>query len=182
MEETKPETVQVEFEFTGSDAFRAALWVFFRPASMRFIFAAFAFSLVYGALTISRGDRSGITKFLVLTVFYVALPILVGASGLIAQRRLPLARRQQRYELSDAGIAIVSAVGQSTTSWEAYQRVEESGRAFYLSPQNRIWHFLPKRALKGQGDLERLRSLFVKHLGKRARVSASKSLPGGRGA
>ena len=169
----EPETIRVDFEFTGLDAFRAALWVFFRPMSIRFVFALFALSLIYGAITNTRDDTPGMAKLLTLGAAYVALPTVVGISGLLAQRRLPLARRQQRYELSDAGIAISSAVGQATTSWEAYQRVEESGRAFYLSPQTRIWHFLPKRALDGEGDLRRLRSLFVKHLGKRARVKKS---------
>ena len=168
------ETVQLEFEFTGRDAFWAALWVFFRPASMRFIVLALALTLVYGACTVSRDDIGGIVKLSALAIAYGSVPVIVGLSGLLAQRRLPPERRQHRYELSDAGISMSSAVGQSTTAWAAYERVEESSRGFYLSPQKRIWYFMPKRALHRPGELDRLRTLFVESLGTRARVSTAR--------
>lgn len=137
------ESVEAVFEYGAKDAVLAGIWVFFQNRAMRFLYAAVALGAFMGVVAFSAWQ---------------------------SQRKLPVARRSQRYVFSPSGVHVRSGLGESTLSWEAYAKAVETTSVFFLAPQARLWSPIPKRGFRSEADVDRARAVIAEALGKRAKL------------
>jgi hypothetical protein len=86
------------------------------------------------------------------------------------QRQAPRIGTRQRIEVTDDGLRVRARLVAADAQWKMLTRVVETkDLVLFFAGRGSAW-YLPKRALRGQHDLETLRYLLHQNMGDRARL------------
>ena len=102
------------------------------------------------------------------SVFAVGLLARVALGGLGSPQTVAFLREGADFELSDDGVASRYPSGESRQGWERCTRALEYPDSIVLRFGGAV-HLLPRGDI-ASGDLDTLRALLRRHLGKRARL------------
>jgi YcxB-like protein len=83
----------------------------------------------------------------------------------------PRAREGARYLFSVSGVEIVSSVGNSNLTWEAFGRVLETRKALLIFGQSGTPFIIPKRCFGLEEDAECTRKLLSANIKKSKLIS-----------
>lgn len=87
-------------------------------------------------------------------------------------RDTPSLAGPQRYEFSDAGIAISNANASNLIRWSAITEAAELPDVFLLYYSKKCAYYVPKRVIPTEAEIDALRALLHANLGARAAAVA----------
>lgn len=87
----------------------------------------------------------------------------------------PMHAAPQRHEFGPAGVRITAGPAVTEFGWDAFTGAAETPEFFHLTLGAGITYFLPKRAVGGLAEQDRLRTLLRAHLGARAASIAGRA-------
>lgn len=168
------ETVIATFELRESDLFRASAWMLFKRWYIVAFYTLNGFAFIYliWALATRGFTIADLPAFIFPVIFLVVIPISLYWSARSNVRSLQPQQRQHRYEFATDAVRMNTRLSSAVVAWEAVQKVVETRTAFYLYLQKSICHVLPKRGLRNEAELDRLRAVLVSKLGPKAKVRA----------
>jgi hypothetical protein len=82
---------------------------------------------------------------------------LVWVAPILAVRRIGARNQEQTFRFSEE----TASSDNATFDWKDWVKVRESGRFFFLYPNAKAMHILPKRAFGSTADLDAFRELVV---------------------
>lgn len=162
-----------EVVLTGSEFAAASLFVTLR--ALRWILA---FWLAIGLLTLALSLRPGpaaprSTTGLILVGMAFAIVLLSWVSARLQFRRLPAGRKRYMWRFFEDHIEMASAVGDARNQWELFVRVVETRSLFLFFPQRNICQIVPKRAFPDELQIDEVRRIAKKKLGRQAKIRRS---------
>jgi hypothetical protein len=83
-------------------------------------------------------------------------------------RETPDLRYTQVHRFSDAGLSITGGTGALSYGWDSFVDAVETDEFFLFYTSKAYAHYMPKRVVRDELELRRLRQLIVSRLGERA--------------
>jgi len=118
--------------------------------------------------------RKTFRGFVFPVIFFVVIPFSLYWSSRSNVRTLAPQQRNHRYEFASDAIRINTGLSSAVVAWEAVQKMVETQSAFYLYLQKSICHVIPKRGLKSEVDLGRLRTILATKLSSKAKLKGDR--------
>ncbi len=101
--------------------------------------------------------RSGLTYTLAC---FAMITYLVWVAPILAVRRMNARDREQTFRFSED----TASSDNASFDWKDWVKVRESVRFFFLYPNAKAMHILPKRAFASTADLDAFRELVARKL------------------
>ncbi|WP_158711516.1 YcxB family protein [Streptomyces xylophagus] len=128
--------------------------------------------LLFGGVAVAVALASGDSISIPLLVgMAFAVFLLVFQPRFVARQfqRLAERRGEFRVTVTDAGVSVVTDNTSTSLNWTVQPRYRETADGFYMfSPEKNALNFtlLPKRAVQGPADVDRLRAILDAHLSR----------------
>ncbi|HSU14911.1 YcxB family protein [Longimicrobium sp.] len=135
------------------------IWGFVAMTAFNVLYTA------YIAATRGIGTAAGMLPWVLMMVAYVAYFRLF-APAMVARRwekQNCCAAHPTTRELSDDGLRIHCAMRDTKLAWPAIRRVVETKEFLIFFQTERYAHYLPKHALGGAAELQRVRGFLIRH-------------------